>query len=167
MSELPSYPREAAEREESAGPSEPAQLALAGWWSRVGAYFLDVIVLVAPLVVMFGVLFALDPDDDSGVWVVVALLYVAALVLPFVYFTVLHGNERGQTVGKRALGIRVVNAETGGPIGYGSALARYFVVALLGIFVVPLIVDYLWPLFDSKNQSLHDKAVKSLVVRVG
>ena len=37
---------------------------------------------------------------------------------------------------------------------------------LFGIFTLPLILDYLWPLWDDRNQTLHDKAVSTVVVRV-
>jgi uncharacterized RDD family membrane protein YckC len=164
VSDLPSYPREAAEAEEAAA-LEPPPYAFAGWWSRLAAYLLDTILLLVPLAVMFGVLFAIDPDDDSPVWVVVVIVYLASLVLPFVYFTVMHGNERGQTLGKRALGIRVV-ADGGGRLGYGRAFGRYAITFVFGIFVLPIVIDYLWPLWDRKRQALHDKSAGSVVVRV-
>jgi uncharacterized RDD family membrane protein YckC len=106
-----------------------------------------------------------DPGDTSAAWGALVLGYVASLVLPFVYFTVLNRNERGQTWGKRAAGIRVVDERTGGPIGYGRAFGRYGVIVLLGILVLPWILDFLWPVWDNKNQAWHDKAVGSVVVK--
>jgi uncharacterized RDD family membrane protein YckC len=158
------YPREASEREEAAVLDEPS-FELAGWWSRVGAYLLDGLILYAPLAAVVGILFASSPDDEGGAWAVLGLVYALGFVLPWAYFTVLHGGERGATYGKRALGIRVVDERHGGSIGYGSAFGRYAVVFGLGLFALPLVADYLWPLWDEKNQSLHDKAVRSLVVR--
>ena len=163
VSDLPSYPREAAEREDAvAAPSAGHELA--SWWSRVGAYVIDSLLLLVPLAVLIAVLFALNPDDDSGAWAVLTVGYLATLVLPFVYFTVMHGSGRGQTYGKRALGIRVVD-DNGGPIGRGRAFGRYAITLAFGIFFIPAVLDYLWPLGDKRNQSLHDKAVGSLVVR--
>jgi uncharacterized RDD family membrane protein YckC len=164
VSELTPYPREAAERE-TAMPSEPAAQDLAGWGSRVGAYLLDSLLLLVPLALFFGVAVATNPDDDSGVWVALGAVYLATFALPFVYFTIMHGSERGQTYGKRALGIRVVDGGAGGSIGYGRAFGRYAIMFVFGIFVVPILLDYLWPLWDEKNQALHDKVVGSLVVR--
>jgi uncharacterized RDD family membrane protein YckC len=163
VSELPSYPREAAEREAAMGPERP-EGEFAGWWSRVGAYLLDSLLLLVPLAVVIAVVLASAPEDDSGAWDVVGLVYLATLALPFVYFTIMNGGERGQTYGKRALGIRVVNGE-GGSIGHGRAFGRYGIMFVFGIFVLPILLDYLWPLWDGKNQSLHDKVVGSLVVR--
>ena len=164
MSELPSYPRDAAEREETAAPTGSTQ-ALAGWGARVGAYLLDSLILVLPVVAVAVVaIVAAGGDEDSGAFAVVGIAYLLGLVLPFVYFTVLHGGDRGQTYGKRALGIRVVDAD-GAPIGHGRAFGRYAITFLFALFFLPLVLDYLWPLWDPKNQSLHDKVVGSFVVQ--
>ena len=163
MSNVPSYPRDASERE-AAVPPETSAHDLASWGSRVGAYLLDSVILIVPPLVLIGLVFASDPRDGSAAWSLVVVAYLAVLVLPFVYFSVLHGGERGQTYGKRALGIRVVDGD-GGRLGHGRAFGRYAIVFVFGLFFVPLLLDYLWPLWDTKNQSLHDKVVGSLVVR--
>jgi uncharacterized RDD family membrane protein YckC len=165
VTDLPSYPEEAAEREALAVPTT-GDVAYASWLSRVGAYLLDTLILLIPLGIILGIIFAVDPDDSSGAWIVLGLAYVITLVLPFVYFTVLQGNERGQTYGKRAAGIRVVSEQTGESIGYGRAFGRYAIMVVFGLFFLPIVLDYLWPLWDAKNQALHDKVVGSIVVRV-
>ena len=54
---------------------------------------------------------------------------------------------------------------TGGAIGVGAGLARYGVMFVLFILcVIPELVDGLWPLWDKKRQTWHDKVVKSVVV---
>jgi uncharacterized RDD family membrane protein YckC len=165
VTDLPSYPEEAAEREARAAPAR-GDVAYASWLSRVGAYLLDTLILLIPIAVILGVLFAVNPDDSSAAWGVLGVAYLITLVLPFVYYTVLQGNERGQSYGKRALGIRVVSEQTGGSIGYGRAFGRYAITVVFGLFIFPIVLDYLWPLWDSKNQALHDKVVGSLVLRV-
>jgi uncharacterized RDD family membrane protein YckC len=68
-------------------------------------------------------------------------------------------------VSERLLGIRVVG-EDFQPIGYGRAFGRVLIGSILWIACyVPGILDVLWPLWDEKNQSLHDKVVNSIVVR--
>ena len=165
MSELPSYPRDAAEREEAARPAAPAH-DLASWGRRVAAYVLDSLLMTVPLLLVVAVVLASGPDEDSGAWALLAIGYLATIVLPFVYFTVMQGGPRGQTIGKRAVGIRVVDGDSGGPLGYGRAFGRYALVFVFWIFVLPALLDYLWPLWDGKNQALHDKPVGSIVVRV-
>jgi uncharacterized RDD family membrane protein YckC len=164
VSELPSYPQDAAEREAAHPPG--GEWELASWGRRLAAYLLDTIILVVPpLVVVVAVVLA-DPAEDSAAWYVALLAYLAWIVLPFVYFTFFHGDARGQTPGKRAVGIRVISDETGNPIGYGRAFGRYIITVVFGfLLLIPWLLDYLWPLWDRKNQALHDKLVGSVVVR--
>jgi uncharacterized RDD family membrane protein YckC len=161
VTELPSYPKEAAEREATASPQA---WELASWGSRVAAYLLDSLLLFVPLAILGAIILIVDPGDTGLAWVLVGFAYPATLLLPFVYFSYFHGGGRGQTYGKRALKIRVIDPQ-GGPIGYGRAFGRYAITFLFALFFVPVLLDYLWPLWDSQNQALHDKVVGSLVVR--
>jgi len=88
------------------------------------------------------------------------------------YGTVLCGGPRGQTLGMMAVGARAVRDQDRRPLGYGRGLARALmegVLRLLGLLspVLGLIwlVDMLFPLWDKKRQTLHDKVVGSVVIR--
>jgi len=80
------------------------------------------------------------------------------------------GRHNGQTLGKQALGIRVVR-QNGQPMDYGSALVRQWLVITLLIGVVggaftggiASLIDYLWPLWDSRNRAVHDIIASTLV----
>jgi uncharacterized RDD family membrane protein YckC len=159
MTDLPSYPEEAAEREAAQAQTSVGRQ-LSSWGRRLAAYLLDTLIILVPLFVLIGIGAAAD------VWAIVIVAYIATIVGPFVYFTFFHGDARGQTPGKRVLGIRVAGDETGRSIGYGRAFGRYAITFVFGFFVLPVILDYLWPLWDSKNQALHDKVVGSVVERV-
>jgi uncharacterized RDD family membrane protein YckC len=138
--------------------SYDADLALAGWWSRVGAALIDGLVLVVSLVVIAGVGAALG----GAVELVLILAWVAAVIGGYwVYF---EGSESGQTPGKHVLGIRVRD-EDGGRASYGQAFGRNIVRVLLGILPLIGLLNVLWPLWDRKNQCLHDKAASTVVVR--
>jgi uncharacterized RDD family membrane protein YckC len=163
VSDLPSYPQDAARREASQQP--PQDRGYASWGRRLAAYLLDVLIIIVPLVVLIVAILAADPREDSAAWFVVIAAYIATIVLPFNYFTYFHGEPGGQTPGKRLLGIRVVSDETGRSIGFGRAFGRYAITAVFGFFFIPVILDYLWPLWDTRNQTLHDKVVGSVVVR--
>ncbi len=133
------------------GPSSPFG-PLAGWWHRFGATIID------------GVLFAI-----VGAILRAIFGYAGGTIVTFVgeivYFTLLL-SRRGQTVGNMAVGTRVVDARTGGPISVGKALGRFFSEILLFILlVIPWILDILWPLWDQKNQTLHDKMAGTLVIK--
>jgi uncharacterized RDD family membrane protein YckC len=138
------------------GQREPTGVVLAPWWKRLVALIVDNALL-------YGVttLVALQGSSSSAV---TNLRLLTELVLTFLYFGYLNGVH-GQTVGKRLLGVRVVDADTGLPIGLRRGLARYGVVALLSMaLVVPEVIDGLWPLRDPRRQSWHDKVVRSLVI---
>jgi len=89
---------------------------------------------------------------------------LSSLALAILYYGYLNGVV-GQTVGKMAMRIRTVDRDTGEAIGFWRGVGRYFVVAILTLaFFVPEIIDGLLPLRDPLRQSLHDKAVRSVVV---
>lgn len=119
----------------------------AGFWRRFGAVLIDGII--------------------TGVVTVILLLllktvgYVLGIVLAAAYFTYFEGGPTGQTPGKQALGIRVIDFSTGGPIGYGRAFIRYIgrIVSSLVIYI-----GYLWMLWDKEKQCWHDKFATDVVV---
>jgi len=76
------------------------------------------------------------------------------------YYIYFEGSPSGQTLGKRAMNIRVVT-EQGGPLGHGLATGRYFARILSGI---PCGLGYFWMLWDDQKQTWHDKLVRSYVV---
>jgi uncharacterized RDD family membrane protein YckC len=152
---------------------EPQQLS--GYGARVGAFFLD-------LLVVFGLQFALGfiigvvvaasggkVSDDRDLFQVLSI--VLGLLVTLAYLTILEsrkGAHNGQTLGKQATGIRIMR-DDGKQMTFGRALLREGVgKQLLGIITlyIYLVVDYLWPLWDRENQALHDKIASTHVVVV-
>ncbi len=119
----------------------------AGFWIRFGAALIDGIILAVVNVLLTLAL--------KGAGQAVSLLVGIA------YFGYLEGSASGQTLGKRAVGIRVISFATGGPIGTGRALLRY-----VGRFVsaIVIFVGYFWMLWDKENQTWHDKFAGAVVV---
>lgn len=105
---------------------------------------------------------ALCEVPTGGTWAMFGLLGLAALAGIVLYFTLLIGRS-GQTLGKRACGVRVVDASTGQPIGTGRALGRYLFSTFISGNVC--LLGYLWALWDDRKQTWHDKVVSSVVVR--
>jgi uncharacterized RDD family membrane protein YckC len=89
-------------------------------------------------------------------------------VIMFVYDWVQHGLW-GRTLGKRALGTRVVTASDRSKISGGAACGRAAVFALPPL--VPLfgglfaLLNELWLLWDRQRQCLHDKAARTVVIK--
>lgn len=115
----------------------------AGFWARFVAIVIDRFVLLIPSLVLWNL--------ENGELLVVGM--------DAAYYVVLNGL--GQTVGKRAVGIRVVDSRTGSSIGILRGVVRYLVSI---VSAAALLLGYLWMLWDSENQTWHDKAARDLVV---
>lgn len=138
------YPSGSEEQpSEQRGPTS----ARAGFWRRFAAAFVDGIVLS----LAYFVLLAFVEENPAS---------LLNLLIGIGYYTYLEGSS-GQTLGKKALGIRVVDLGGGGAIGYGRAFIRY-----IGRIVsaIPLFLGYLWMLWDKEKQTWHDKFASSVVV---
>lgn len=158
-----------------------APFAYAGWWRRVGAWLLDGLIIGIPSAIVLGIFEVLLPherglcedfDGDlyvcdtltSGASAVLALVRLAAgLLIAYFYFARLEGTS-GQTLGKRATGIRVVRTHTLAPIGVSRAFGRYFARILSAL---PCLLGLLWPLWDAQKQTFHDKICDTVVIRYG
>jgi uncharacterized RDD family membrane protein YckC len=160
-------------RPESGWAGQP----LAGWGTRLGAYLIDLLVLLIPIGIL-GVLIVgglVDDDSSVGGWVAASILWaLVAGVVVLLYAPLLmmrQGARNGQTLGKQVVGIRVVR-DSGEPMSFGWAALREVVVKNLAVniasSIIPLIpwfLNYFWPLWDDQNRALHDMAVSTHVVR--
>jgi len=125
----------------------------ADWWRRLLALVVDSAVLWLPT-------YAVTRSMDRPVRLAVIT------VVGVVYFALLNGGAKGQTLGKMVWGVRVRDAATGGPLGPAKAAVRYLAPALLSIVTFGLIwlPDGLWLFWDRRRQTLHDKVAGSVVV---
>jgi uncharacterized RDD family membrane protein YckC len=130
---------------------------------RVLAIIVDGLVLGVLFWVMsmiFGTSSAEGGMASASLGTLGTLLY---LILAFAYFTLLEGN-RGQTLGKMLLGIKVVREDNGEVPGLGAAAIRT-VLRLIDVLPFAYLVGYISILISSKNQRLGDMAANTLVVR--
>jgi uncharacterized RDD family membrane protein YckC len=128
-----------------ARPSGPR----AGFWIRFGAALIDGV----GFVIIDLILKAAIGTAGSYIGIVIAIAY----------FSFFEGSASGQTIGKKLVGIRVIDFNTGGPIGYGRAALRYIGSIVSGIAIL---LGYLWMLWDKEKQTWHDKWSSSVVVPV-
>jgi uncharacterized RDD family membrane protein YckC len=120
----------------------------AGFWIRFAAAFIDGVLLGVIGAIIRAIL-------GTGLGSAVNIL------LGLAYYVYLEGSTSGQTVGKRAMNIRVIDINGGGPIGPTRALIRY-----IGRFVSAIVclLGYFWMLWDAEKQTWHDKFASSVVV---
>jgi uncharacterized RDD family membrane protein YckC len=91
----------------------------------------------------------------------IGVVYLLSTLITWAYYTYFEGGPRGQTVGKMALSIRVIDLRAGGPIGYARGFVRQLVKIVSSI---PLFLGYFWMLWDKEKQTWQDKAAGSVVV---
>jgi uncharacterized RDD family membrane protein YckC len=166
-------------------PPPPSYAALpdagyASWLSRVGAVLVDGLagaVAAAPFYAGYVSLLGSHltttqrPDGTSEVHVTgniglpVTLMVLGTLtgLAFFVWNICLRQGRTGQTVGKTILGIRMVSASEGRPIGPLLSFVRYLCHVVDGLFCG---LGYLWPLWDARNQTWGDKIMRTVVVKV-
>jgi uncharacterized RDD family membrane protein YckC len=149
---------------------------LASWGSRVAATLIDGLVLLIPAALVGFVIFGgLGADDSFWRWAATSALYLLLTsALVFLYAPLMmmrRGAANGQTLGKQALGIRVVR-DSGEPVGFWFAVVREVVVKSLVVWIastiipfIPWFLDNFWPLWDDENRALHDMVVSTHVVR--
>ncbi|MCL1863299.1 MAG: RDD family protein [Defluviitaleaceae bacterium] len=136
---------------------------LAGAGSRVAAFIIDFIVQFA-LVVAAAVFIFLWVDNfimgntlPSGMAIGVFLVFT--FLVQFGYFIAWELMTRGQSLGKRIFGLRVIR-DNGQPLGFSQSLIRGLIRASLDMLYVGLIVI----LFSKKHKRLGDMAAGTIVI---
>ncbi len=167
-------------RDEFHQPVDPAGLpttAYAHWGQRVAAYLVDSIVPLPfyavsgiGIVVMFaGMRSSYDAAGNEvlhinatgwiGILIAVAG-YLGAIAFA-IWNIVFRQGRTGWSIGKKVMGIRLVNLHTGQPMGAGLCFVRQLAHFVDGIACY---IGYLWPLWDERRQTFADKIMSTVVV---
>lgn len=153
----------------------PQGVTFAHWGKRVVAYVIDVLAgFLAYIPAIIGLIIGganstTDPitneptmsDGAAGFMIIMFLLSSVLILAYFVWNFFLKQGKTGYTIGKGVMGIKLVKAETGLPIGAGMAFVRQIAHILDGI---PCNLGYLWPLWDEKRQTFADKVIGTYVI---
>jgi uncharacterized RDD family membrane protein YckC len=152
--------------DEVAQPAVPAGLTLAPIIRRIGGLVIDELLVALPVGI---VVVALGFSPNDTVTSKSLLLFNIALTsVAFVYETLMIALV-GRTVGKIALGTRVVRQVDGGRPDWSEAAMRALVplslgaIPRIGLFLSVLV--YSLAMWNPLRQGLHDKAAGTLVVR--
>jgi uncharacterized RDD family membrane protein YckC len=149
--------------------------ALAPWWKRLVAIIIDSTVLGAAYFFVIAVIGVIMQNNQGttntsqngagSVIVGVIGIVILASIPNSLYFGIMNGSKRGQTLGKMALGIAVRDARSGQKIGFWRGVGRFFIVVVFELLLyVPYILDGLSPLWTKRRQAWHDMVVRSVVV---
>jgi uncharacterized RDD family membrane protein YckC len=142
-----------------ARPAGPDHVAYGGFWIRVVAYIIDGILLT----IVCGVV-----DRLLGINILTTdwdhydpLANVISLVIGWLYFALLESSERGATVGKMVMGLRVVTSD-GQRLSFMNATGRYFAKILSAIIFC---IGFIMVAFTDKKRGLHDIIAGTLVIK--
>lgn len=140
--------------------AEKQDIDYAGFWVRVAALLLDMLLF---LFVAVPLLYTIHGRDyfksdvlDRGVVDFLNMVVLPNLIIPLLWCLC------GATPGKMAVSAKIVDARTG-----RKPRARQLLLRFLGYYLsaLPLGLGFLWVLVDGKKQGWHDKLAGTLVVR--
>jgi uncharacterized RDD family membrane protein YckC len=142
----------------------PSGVVAAEWPARAGAAAIDFLVR-AGIILAATFLGAIGGETGATIGFFVGVLG------GYVYSVWMIAARDGQTVGHKVANTRIVRAN-GRPLDGGGAFVREALVKGIlfdGILIwvtlgVAPLLNYLWPLWDDKNEALHDKMCGTRVV---
>ncbi|WP_018174296.1 MULTISPECIES: RDD family protein [unclassified Thioalkalivibrio] len=146
-----------------AGPPED-RAAFGGFWRRVLATLFDMVVIgvpqiVAQMVISPETMAPKGPEPElmaaDIVWMLINIL------VAWLYWAGMHSSRYQATVGKMAVGLRVVDYH-GERITFMRATGRYLAEILSGLLFG---IGYLMVAFTRRRQGLHDLIAETFVVR--
>ena len=140
-------------------PTSLPQGELALWPQRALGWVVDWAIGAVPYIVLF----ILSRAIGTVFFTVIGALW--ALVIA-IWFSVQVG-QYGSTPGMRVAGLKCVKAGTGQTIGGGLGFVRALIhVVASWLCFVPFIIDMLFPLWDAQRQTLADKIMGTVVLKV-
>ncbi len=142
-----------------ARPTGSAQVAYGGFWIRLVAYIIDAILLSIAMGMVGGVLGLNFYNPNVETYSPTGnLLYLA---VAWLYFALLESSERGATVGKMAMGLRVVT-DQGQRLSFLNATGRYFAKIISALI---LCIGFIMIAFTDRKRGLHDMIAGTLVIK--
>ncbi|MGW1991063.1 RDD family protein [Embleya sp. NPDC001921] len=149
----------------------------ASWGRRAGGLLIDALVsLPVSIPYIGGYIWFMDKttvtenldgsettEYDGGAGPVLLIVIGGLISLAFQLWQLYRQGKTGQTIGKRAVGIKVLRESDGMPTGFGMAFVRGLAHFL---DTIACFLGWLWPLWDDKKQTFADKVCSTVVVKV-
>jgi uncharacterized RDD family membrane protein YckC len=133
-----------------------------GYTTRVGASLIDSVLQGFPtgIALIVTISISTNPKYSDSAGLPLTLGFIASAVIWFLNRVVQQGRT-GQSLGKKMTGSRVISIQTGELIGFGPNLGREICAYFFNYLCF---INLLWPLWDEKQQTWHDKIVNDIVV---
>jgi uncharacterized RDD family membrane protein YckC len=137
-------------------PSGPRYV---GFWKRLLAFFIDVLILVTIFVTIAIAIYGRRYVQLASEGQTILFDLLVQGVLPAVA-AILFWRFRGATPGKMLVSARIVDAATLGAPSTGKLIGRYFAYIVSSIFML----GFIWIAFDKRKQGWHDKLAGTVVI---
>ena len=144
---------------------------LASFWSRMGALFIDIFILVVinwvintTWALATGGGFVAEVPTDEFLEVTGAGWPIGALIafVIFVAYIILFWRWKGQTPGKMALHLKIIRAD-GSNMGWSDVILRFLSYIISSVI---FLIGFIWAFFDDYHQGIHDKLANTFVIRM-
>lgn len=147
-------------------PGPAPGIRYSGRLARFFAYVIDgfVVGLVSGIPYFIGImLLTVGAQNESSIFMLIGSLIMLLGFVIAVAYKPWMWSRGGQTVGYKAMRLKVLRASDGGPVSGGQAIGRF-----LGYFVSSFLfsLGFIWILFDDKRQGWHDKLAGTVVIEV-
>jgi uncharacterized RDD family membrane protein YckC len=144
------------------------EIAYGGFWLRVVALIIDSFVLSFAVGILTGAIFAVifllgRDSDDAALVIGVILGVIGYLVLLWLYEAFMTSSARGATLGKQAIGARVVRGD-GTRLSFGRATGRHFAKSYITP-LLPMGIGFMMAGWTKGKRALHDMIADTLVIR--
>ncbi|WP_421995077.1 RDD family protein [Reyranella sp.] len=143
-----------------AQPASNQAVAYGGFWIRLVAYIIDAILLGIVASVIAAIVGVDMMSDDLENYD--PTFNLVTFVIGWLYFALMESSERGATVGKMAMGLRVVTSDFQ-RLSFLNATGRYFAKILSAIIFC---IGFIMIAFTERKRGLHDMIAGTLVIKV-
>jgi hypothetical protein len=137
-------------------------MSYAGFWIRFFASVIDSIIIGLIYFALFFLYLILSEEANDSFLEKDAFLNLIWILGYWPYSAFLESGKWQATIGKKILGLKVVN-ESGGAISFGQASGRHFGKI---ISTVVLYIGFISVGWDKKKQSWHDKMASTYVIEL-
>lgn len=138
----------------------------AGFWIRLISCWIDYLVILTGLAII-GVVSGIFISENAIEHLPRVLGGVIAaflvIIYPALYFSFMDASKYQATLGRMALGLKVVNGENN-RISFHKALLRN-ILKMMTLLIPPLYLTFIVLAVSKRKQSLYDKAAGTFVIR--
>jgi uncharacterized RDD family membrane protein YckC len=144
-------------------PAAAKSFQYVGFWKRLVAAIIDILILLVIIVPIELAIFGTDYLQLAMAGKTLAVDVWVQLIIPLAAVT-LFWRYLKATPGLLAISARIVDARTFAPTSAGKLAVRAVCLAVLLIAIIPLGIGLLWIGFDKRKQGWHDKIAGTVVI---